>query len=111
MCPKRRWGRMFAAVAPESVLAYSVPIVCFLLVLAFEFSNGFHDTANAVATVIYPNSLKPVPGVILSGAMNFLGVVLGGGGRRLYLGRAFAAGRADPTERQSGHPGGGCAAC
>lgn len=69
---------MFAAVAPASALAFSVLIFCFLLVLAFEFSNGFHDTANAVATVIYTNSLKPVPAVILSGVMNFLGVVLGG---------------------------------
>jgi PiT family inorganic phosphate transporter len=31
--------------------------VCFVLALAFEFSNGFHDAANAVATVIYTNSL------------------------------------------------------
>lgn len=51
---------------------------CLALVLCFEFSNGFHDTANAVATVIYTNSLKPIPAVIWSGIMNFLGVMLGG---------------------------------
>lgn len=45
---------------------------------AFEFVNGFHDTANAVATVIYTRSLKPNVAVIWSGFWNFLGVVLGG---------------------------------
>jgi phosphate/sulfate permease len=45
---------------------------------AFEFINGFHDTANAVTTVIYTNTLKPTPAVIFSGFMNFLGVLLGG---------------------------------
>src|SRR6201985_1105257 len=54
-------------------------LACLGLVLAFEFSNGFHDTANAVATVIYTHSLKPVPAVLLSGVLNFLGVLLGGG--------------------------------
>lgn len=44
----------------------------------FEFINGFHDTANAVTTVIYTRTLKPTPAVILSGFCNFLGVLLGG---------------------------------
>ncbi len=48
------------------------------LALAFEFVNGFHDTANAVATVIYTNSLRPRTAVALSGLCNFLGVHLGG---------------------------------
>ena len=69
---------MFASIPPSSPAAFAVLIFCFVLVLAFEFSNGFHDTANAVATVIYTHSLKPVPAVVLSGALNFLGVVLGG---------------------------------
>jgi PiT family inorganic phosphate transporter len=69
---------MLAFVAPASPIAFAVLIFCFVLVLVFEFSNGFHDTANAVATVIYTNSLKPVPAVVLSGVLNFLGVVLGG---------------------------------
>ena len=46
--------------------------------LAFECINGFHDTANAVATVIYTKSLKPQAAVIWSGIMNFTGVLLGG---------------------------------
>ena len=46
--------------------------------LLFECINGFHDTANAVATVIYTKSLKPQIAVVWSGFMNFLGVLLGG---------------------------------
>src|SRR3954454_19884262 len=46
--------------------------------LAFEFVNGFHDTANAVATVIYTRSLKPRQAVLWSGFCNFCGVYLGG---------------------------------
>lgn len=48
------------------------------LVLAFEFVNGFHDTANAVATVIFTKSMKPGMAVFLSGIFNFLGVAFGG---------------------------------
>ena len=69
---------MLSAFPPTSTAALVVLIFCFVLVLAFEFSNGFHDTANAVATVIYTHSLKPVWAVILSGTLNFLGVLLGG---------------------------------
>jgi inorganic phosphate transporter, PiT family len=54
--------------------------VCLAIALSFEFVNGFHDTANAVATVIYTKSLKPWVAVIWSGSMNFLGVLLGGAG-------------------------------
>src|SRR5438067_3936274 len=52
--------------------------VALFVAFAFEFINGFHDTANAVATVIYTRSLKPGPAVVFSGIMNFLGVLLGG---------------------------------
>lgn len=55
------------------LLAFSLFAAC-----AFEFVNGFHDTANAVATVIYTNSLKPNIAVIWSGFCNFLGVFFGG---------------------------------
>jgi phosphate/sulfate permease len=53
-------------------------IICILAACCFEFINGFHDTANAVATVIYTNSLKPYTAVIWSGLWNFAGVFLGG---------------------------------
>jgi len=48
------------------------------LALAYEFVNGFHDTANAVATVIYTKSLKPRTAVIWSGFINLLGLLTGG---------------------------------
>jgi len=53
--------------------------VALLVALGFEFVNGFHDTANAVATVIYTHSLDPHVAVAWSGLWNFLGVVLSTG--------------------------------
>jgi PiT family inorganic phosphate transporter len=69
---------MLSSIAQGSPAALAILSGCFLLVLVFEFSNGFHDTANAVATVIYTNSLKPTYAVVWSGLMNFLGVIIGG---------------------------------
>jgi PiT family inorganic phosphate transporter len=65
---------MFGLDLPLSLLLLS----CILAALAFEFINGFHDTANAVATVIYTHSLKPRVAVIWSGIWNFIGVNVGG---------------------------------
>jgi PiT family inorganic phosphate transporter len=60
-------------------LGYSILLVlCLIAACGFEFVNGFHDTANAVATVIYTNTLKPWIAVIWSGTWNFLGVLFGG---------------------------------
>ena len=54
-------------------------LVFFIVLSAvFSFINGFHDTANAVATVIYTNALKPVQAVVWSGIFNFLGAWIGG---------------------------------
>ena len=53
-------------------------VICLLLACTFEFVNGFHDTANAVATVIYTNSMKPTTAVVYSGLLNFIGVLTGG---------------------------------
>jgi len=53
--------------------------VALLVALGFEFVNGFHDTANAVATVIYTHSLDPHIAVAWSGMWNFIGVVLSTG--------------------------------
>ncbi|MFT0534106.1 inorganic phosphate transporter [Castellaniella hirudinis] len=55
-------------------------VLALALVLAFEFINGFHDTANAVATVIYTKAMPPHLAVFFSGICNFLGVLLGGVG-------------------------------
>ena len=55
-----------------------LPLLALAVAFAFEAVNGFHDTANAVATVIYTNSLRPVTAVVLSGICNALGVLAGG---------------------------------
>ena len=55
-------------------------ILALTFVLAFEFINGFHDTANAVATVIYTKAMPAQLAVVSSGIFNFLGVLLGGVG-------------------------------
>ena len=54
---------------------YLMLLVALLIALGFEFVNGFHDTANAVATVIYTHSLPAEMAVVWSGAFNFLGVL------------------------------------
>jgi inorganic phosphate transporter, PiT family len=53
--------------------------VALLIALGFEFVNGFHDTANAVATVIYTHSLEPHVAVVWSGMWNFIGVLVSSG--------------------------------
>jgi inorganic phosphate transporter, PiT family len=60
-------------------LPYVLLGVALLIALGFEFVNGFHDTANAVATVIYTHSLPPSVAVVWSGFFNFLGVLLSSG--------------------------------
>ncbi len=57
--------------------SFALLLLCLAIALGFEFVNGFHDTANAVATVIYTKSLKPGVAVVWSGIMNFLGVFSG----------------------------------
>jgi PiT family inorganic phosphate transporter len=69
---------MLTHLDPASALALALLIFCFVMVILFEATNGFHDAANAVATVIYTKSLTPGQAVVLSGFLNFLGVLLGG---------------------------------
>ena len=64
---------------PTTFLPYLLLFVALLIALGFEFVNGFHDTANAVATVIYTHSLPAQFAVIWSGSFNFLGVLLSSG--------------------------------
>jgi PiT family inorganic phosphate transporter len=58
---------------------YLLLFVALLIALAFEFVNGFHDTANAVATVIYTHSMPANVAVVWSGFFNFLGVLFSSG--------------------------------
>jgi hypothetical protein len=63
---------------PASALALGLLVFSLTMVIMFEATNGFHDAANAVATVIYTKSLQPGQAVVLSGIMNFVGVMVGG---------------------------------
>jgi inorganic phosphate transporter, PiT family len=67
-------GAKSLAILPMLLLG-----VAMLIALGFEFVNGFHDTANAVATVIYTHSLAPQYAVVWSGTWNFLGVLTSSG--------------------------------
>ena len=67
------WGE------PVSIGAAICLFVALLLSLSFEFVNGFHDTANAVATVIYTHTLRPTQAVVWSGCWNLLGVLWSSG--------------------------------
>ena len=62
-----------------SIYPYILLGVALLVALGFEFVNGFHDTANAVATVIYTHSMEPHLAVAWSGFWNFIGVLLSSG--------------------------------
>ncbi|NCB59506.1 MAG: inorganic phosphate transporter, partial [Gammaproteobacteria bacterium] len=72
---------MFNGLSFELGLGLAVALI---FVLAYEFINGFHDTANAVATVIYTKAMPPHMAVVASGIFNCAGVLAGG------LGVAYA---------------------
>jgi len=71
--------RDLSTVHSGSLLPYLLLGIALLVALGFEFVNGFHDTANAVATVIYTHSLEPHIAVVWSGFWNFLGVLASSG--------------------------------
>ncbi len=60
-----------SVVHSGSIMPYVLLGIALLVALGFEFVNGFHDTANAVATVIYTHSLEPHIAVVWSGFWNF----------------------------------------
>src|SRR5882757_5506386 len=72
-------GSDLATTHYPTVWPYVLLGVALLIALGFEFVNGFHDTANAVATVIYTHSLEPHIAVAWSGLCNFTGVLLSTG--------------------------------
>jgi inorganic phosphate transporter, PiT family len=74
------YGDIRASETPiTSLLPFLLLGVALLIALGFEFVNGFHDTANAVATVIYTHSLPAPVAVVWSGFFNFFGVLLSTG--------------------------------
>jgi PiT family inorganic phosphate transporter len=68
-----------AEAKSQSWLPFLLLFVALLIALGFEFVNGFHDTANAVATVIYTHAMPAQLAVVWSGCFNFLGVLLSSG--------------------------------
>jgi inorganic phosphate transporter, PiT family len=68
-----------AGAKTTTLLPYVLLGVALLIALGFEFVNGFHDTANAVATVIYTHALPANFAVVWSGCFNFLGVLVSSG--------------------------------
>lgn len=72
-------ARDLDAAAVTSYAPYAMLGLALLIALGFEFVNGFHDTANAVATVIYTHSLEPNIAVVWSGICNLAGVLFSSG--------------------------------
>src|SRR5580698_1662341 len=72
-------SRDLGTVVVVSIWPYLLLALALLIALSFEFVNGFHDTANAVATVIYTHSLEPNIAVVWSGLCNLVGVLLSSG--------------------------------
>jgi inorganic phosphate transporter, PiT family len=68
-----------SSVHQASIYPFVLLGLALFIALGFEFVNGFHDTANAVATCIYTHSLEPHVAVVYSGIMNFTGVLLSSG--------------------------------
>jgi PiT family inorganic phosphate transporter len=68
-----------SVVHSTSIFPFVLLGVALFIALGFEFVNGFHDTANAVATCIYTHSLEPHIAVVYSGIMNFIGVLTSSG--------------------------------
>jgi PiT family inorganic phosphate transporter len=68
-----------AHVPPLSLYSVILLSTALFIALGFEFVNGFHDTANAVATVIYTNALPAPVAVMWAGFCNFLGVMVASG--------------------------------
>jgi len=76
------WTKLSAdlsIVHSASVFPFILLGLALFIALGFEFVNGFHDTANAVATCIYTHSLEPHVAVVYSGIMNFIGVLTSSG--------------------------------
>jgi PiT family inorganic phosphate transporter len=72
-------ARDLDSVTTTSIWPYLLLALALMIALGFEFVNGFHDTANAVATVIYTHSLEPNIAVVWSGICNLTGVLFSSG--------------------------------
>src|ERR1700728_3385227 len=87
------WGNWEAAARMGDTFILVVVVVT---AVAFDFTNGFHDTANAVATSIATGALKPIVAVIMSGCLNFLGAFIS-----ISVAATIAKGIVDPAVASS----------
>jgi PiT family inorganic phosphate transporter len=71
----------------------TVLVIVILLAIAFDFINGFHDTANAIATVVATRVLTPGQAILMAASLNFLGAVTG-----TAVAKTVGAGLVDPTQ-------------
>jgi PiT family inorganic phosphate transporter/low-affinity inorganic phosphate transporter len=69
---------LWDALNDVGMLTIALLLLSLAIALFYEMINGFHDTANAVAMIIYTHSMKAKYSVVMSGIMNFLGVLMGG---------------------------------
>lgn len=72
-------------------------IFCLILALAFDFVNGFHDTANACATVIHSGAMRPWLAITMSGVLNFLGAATVGTSVAMFITKIIPPGAATVT--------------
>src|ERR1700733_2835418 len=103
--PSDRWGRDIHVYFTSSlggtgsllsVGSTFILVIVILTAIAFDFTNGFHDTANAVATSIATGALKPMVAVIMSGCLNFLGAFIS-----ISVAATIAKGVVDPSVANS----------
>ena len=66
-----RSGTVYTSYLPFLLLGLAL-----LIALGFEFVNGFHDTANAIATCVSTRAMRPRPAIIMAAIFNFLGVLV-----------------------------------
>ncbi len=69
---------LFSTLSDVSTITVVLLFTSLAIALFYEVINGFHDAANAIAMIVYTNSLDAKYSVLMSGFMNFLGVLAGG---------------------------------
>ena len=78
--------RASSSRAPDPVSTYSLTLITIFLTLAFEFSNGWHDAANSIATVVSTRVLTPFRAVLWAAFWNFVASLVFGRGVAMTIG-------------------------
>lgn len=74
-----------------------IMLIVIILALAFDFINGFHDTANAIATSVSTRAMKPRTAIMMAAVMNFLGAIMFTG-----VAKTIGGSVADPAKLDNG---------